>query len=67
MPGPRPALARGPVMSDDVVGLCIGDSAADETGKRATAVRFTRRALLGSMMTHPASALSPEGPEKSVV
>ena len=25
----------------------------DQTGKRATAVRFTRRALPGSMMTHP--------------
>ena len=25
----------------------------DETGERATAVRFTRRALPGSMMTHP--------------
>ena len=25
----------------------------DETGQRATAVRFTRRALAGSMMTHP--------------
>ena len=25
----------------------------DETGQRATAVRFTRRALPGSMMTHP--------------
>ena len=28
-------------------------SSADETGERATAVRFTRRPLSATMMTHP--------------
>ena len=65
----RPNASRthspsSPIGNDDQVWQRIGRLAAaspstdieldtDESGERATAVRFTRRALPGSMMTHP--------------